>query len=439
MKKQIDFTQGSISKQMLLFTIPIAMGELLQNLYSSVDTLVVGNLVGDQALAAVSVCIPLVDLIIGFFNGMSAGASVAISQALGERNTSRLYRTMSLSFSIAVVVGFIMSAASVLCAPLLLDFVDVQPEIRGGAMTYLRIYLVGVMFTVIYNFGAGILRAVGDSGTPFAILIMTCCLNTVLDILFVSAFHAGVAGVGAATIISQGISAGVVYLIIKKRYPLFSLNIKWLLTDRKAVGTILGIGAPAGLQNSLIAFSNMFTWRYVNGFDSIAISAGIGVAQRIDRFVALPGKAIGLTMGTFIGQNVGAGNEKRNKEGVFRGFILAGGIVSVLGIGVYLFAPEFAGLFNENAEVKRIAANMIRTIVPLYMLLASREVLLGTLRGYGETKIPMILSIVGMVGVRQAFLAITMHCNPVVENIYWCYPVGWGANALLLALYYYKK
>lgn len=436
LNKSIDFTRGSIIKQMALFTLPIAAGELLQNLYSSVDALVVGNLVGDTALAAVSVSLPLVDLVIGFFNGMSAGASVVVSQKFGEGDPEKLCISMRASFSFAAIFGVFLSFAGVILAPSLLHFTSVNSDIYAEAVGYLRIYLAGIMFTVIYNICAGIMRAVGNSKTPFVILILSCCTNIILDILFVKTFHLGIIGVGIATVMSQFLSVSLAYRKLQKTYNSFRFSLKEIVNSKNTIAQILKIGLPAGLQNSLISFSTLFTWRYINSFNSANITAGVGVAIRIDRFVSLPSKAIGLTMTTFIAQNVGAQNYKRSREGILKGYGLSLSIVAVLSVIVFTFAPFFASLFNDNTEVLAVATNMIRTVVTLYALLATRETFLGTLRGYGDSKIPMLLSLISMIGIRQAFLAFMMHYSPAVEVVYWSFPVGWASNALLLAIYY---
>lgn len=434
-KKQIDFTQGNIILELVMFSIPIVLGELFQNLYNSVDTLVVGNFVGKNALAAVSVCATLANLLVGFFNGMSVGSSVVVSRAFGSRNGERLNRSMRVAFGFSVALGVVLSALGILLTPVLVGLAAVPAEVYPEAVTYLRIYLAGLMFTVIYNISAGILRAVGDSGTPFRILVITSLINIVLDLAFVVVIPLGVAGVGFATIFSQFISVVLAYRKIGKINGEFRLDVKEAFQNRDIVAEVAAIGMPSGLQSALISFSNLFVWRYVNGFGATA-AAGVGVAQRLDKFIVLPCKAFGLTITTFVSQNSGAGNYARARQGEGRCLLLSIVVTNSIGFLVYCFADWSVALFNTEPEVIAYGVAMMHYIIPMYTLMAVREIYLGILRGYGNTRIPMILSLTGMVVVRQIYLAVSMSVNHTIENVYFCYPMAWGVTAALIFIYY---
>lgn len=317
MKKYVDFTQGNIVRAIILFSIPLIMGELLQNLYNSVDALVVGNLIDQHALAAVTVCGMIANMVINFFNGMSVGSNIVVAKASGRGDTDRLCKAICAAFSCAVVLGLLLALLSVIAAPRLLQLAGAQPNYFKDALTYLRVYLAGVMFTVIYNNAAGILRAIGRSDIPFRILLIACCLNIVLDILLTGVMRLGILGVGIATVLSQGVSAMLVYHAINRaiRQPCFNLRI----------------------------------------------------------------------------------------------------------------------MYEEGGSV---ISEMLRVMAPLFWVMALREILLGTLRGCGRNFFPTMLSLIGMVGIRQVFLAVTMHWKFTVENIYYCYPVAWIATLLLLVIYY---
>lgn len=435
MKEYVDFSKGNITKQMILFSIPIVLSELFQNFYNSVDALVVGNFIGKTALAAVNVCVSPSYLLVGFFNGMAVGASVITSNAFGSRDQEELDTSIRVIFTFSVALGVVLSAAGILCTPFLLRLTGVEGVIYEQANTYLRIYLAGLMFTVIYNIGSGILRAIGDSRTPLIILVISCCVNIMLDIVFVKLIPLGVAGVGFATVLSQGTSVVLIYQRIKKVSTGLRFVFGELKSSKRIISSMMSIGVPAGLQGSLISISNIFVWRYINRFNPDVI-AGIGIAQRLDKFVGMPCKAFAMTITTFIGQNVGAKNYKRSREGIAKCVLLSLAVVSVIGVLVYSFTEQCVALFNSDPAVVEIGVAMMHTIIPLYFTMAIREVFLGVLRGYGNTRTPMILSLIGMVGVRQVFLATTMAIDYRIENIYYCYPIAWGSTAILIMTYY---
>ena len=289
---------------------------------------------------------------------------------------------------------------------------------------------------VAYNTGAGILRAIGDPKTPFMILVFSGALNVVLDLIFVSAFDGGVAGVSWATFIAQMISAIMIYQQINHKCKTRSLAVRETVSHgRTVVAEVVNVGIPSGMQGALISFSNLFIWRYVNSF-GVDATAGVGIAQRLDKFVGMPCKAIGVTTTTFVCQNIGARNYSRIREGVKWCFILSVGVTLGLELMIYPLAEECVSLFNSNPEVIIIGVDMFHVIIPLYLLMAVREVLIGTLRGHGYSKLTTVLSLIGMVGLRQLYLWWAMAQQPVIENIYRCYPLAWGSTAFILLIYY---
>ena len=437
MTKQIDFTRGNITTQLILFSLPLVAGELLQSLYNSVDALVVGNFVSDAALGAVSVCATLVNLVVGFFNGMSVGATSVVARAVGRNDEVHLRQSIQITFTFSAALGAALSLLGVLCTDFLIGLSAVEPEIFAEATVYLRIYLAGTFFTVIYNNGAGILRATGDTRTPFLILSISGVLNILLDLLFVVAFRLGVAGVGYATVISQSFSALTVYRQINRQCSLNCLSPKTTFRDGgPTILEVIRIGIPSGVQGALISFSNLFVWRYVNPFGKAA-TAGVGIALRLDKFISLPCKAIGMTTTTFVSQNIGARNRERVQKGIWHCMALSLGTTAVLELIVYLFSNQLVSLFNSNPEIIRIGVSMERVLVPLYVLLATREVIVGILRAHGYAQVTMLLSLVGMVGVRQLYLYLSMSSHPVLENVYRCFPLAWGSTLVLLTVYYF--
>lgn len=431
----INFTEDRIIRNLILFAIPIIISELLQTMYNSVDSLVVGNFVSDAALAAVSVCTPITNLLVGFFNGMSLGNTVVVARSYGTGNEEKTRQAIRYAFTFSVALGVFVSILSILLAPVLLHISGANEEIYKEAIVYLRIYLAGVMFMVIYNCGTGILRAIGDSQSPLNILAVTSVINIVLDLLFVGAFAWGTAGVGIATIIAQGISVVLIYYQIRHRSGVHC--IAFGETWRDGRGTILSslnVGFAAGLQSAMISFSNIFVWSYINSFPTPVV-AGIGAATKVDRFVMLPCKSLAMTTTTFVSQNIGAQKYKRARNGIWYGMGLSAAVTAVLGVLLYLFAEPVIRCFNQNPDVIVAGAGLSRFLAPLYMVMVVREVLLGYLRGYGRSKTSMILTLIGMIGVRQLYLAWAMTKYGTVQVIYASFPIGWASAMVLLMIY----
>jgi len=433
--RDVNFTEGGVLRNLILFAIPIILSELLQNLYNSVDSIVVGNFVSDAALAAVSVCAPITNLMVGFFNGMSLGNTVVVARAFGSGNAEKTRRSIRYAFTFSVALGVFVSMLSILLAPALLRITGCNEEIYLEAIVYLRIYLGGVMFTVIYNCGTGILRAIGDSRGPLKILAATSAVNIALDLLLVGAFSWGTAGVGIATIIAQGISVILINAQISRRSGTgcIAFSETWR-HGRKTVFSSLNVGFAAGAQSALIAFSNIFVWSYIGSFPT-TVSAGVGAANKVDRFVVLPCKALGMTTTTFVSQNIGAGKYRRARMGIWYGMGLSAAVTMSLALFLYFFAESIARCFSQEPNVISVGAGMSRFMAPFYLLMVVREVLTGYLRGYGHSRMPAILSLLGMVGVRQLYLAWAMPRYESVRIIYACYPIGWGAAMVFLLIY----
>lgn len=435
-QKNINFTEGKIIPKMILFSVPIILSELLQSLYNSVDSLVVGNFVSDAALAAVSVCGPIANLLIGFFNGMSIGNTVMVARAFGSGDEERTKKAVRYAFTFSIVLGILVSAFGIVLAPVLLKLTDCNEEIYAEAIVYLRIYLAGLMFTVIYNCGTGILRAVGDSRGPLTVLIFTSVLNILLDLLFVGVFGWGTAGVGVATIVAQGISVLLVHRLIRSRIGTKAVALRETWRDgRRPIWEAVSVGYSAGLQNAMISFSNIFVWSYINAFPT-AVSAGIGAAVKIDHFVILPCKAVTMTTTTFVSQNLGGARYERAKKGFWYGLSVSAAVTAVLVLGLIFLAVPALGLFSRDPEVIAAGVSMVRFFLPFYSVMVVREVMLGYLRGYGRSRIPMILTLTAMVAMRQIYLALaTARWPGKICVINASFPFGWTFAMLFLLVY----
>lgn len=436
-QKSINFTTGGIIKPLVLFAIPILAGEVLQNLYNSVDSLVVGNFVSATALAAVGVCNTLSQMIVGFFNGMSVGSTVAVARIYGRNGEESTASVIQHAFTFSVLLGIVLSIVGILLSPFLLSISGANEEIFAEALIYLRIYLAGLMFTVMYNSGAGILRAVGDSKTPFLVLTVSSILNIGLDIFLVTVLPWGTVGVALATVISQFISVVLIAKQINFKINKTCIAVKETMHyGWQTVRDVLGIGLSAGIQGAMISFSNLFVWRYINRFPTASV-AGVTIAQRIDKFVHLPAKAFGQAATTFAGQNSGAENFERIRKGSLRILLLSWSVIYGIALLVYPNAGSLSALFNQDPVVVETSTSMMHAIIPLYSFMALREVLLGILRGCGKSTVPMILSLCGMIGIRQTYLAVVSRLSADIRVVFYSYPVGWGSTAVILLVYYF--
>lgn len=435
-KSSTDLTEGNIVKLIIAFALPVFIGQIFQNLYNSVDAIVVGQFVGTTALAAVSSCSDISMLLTGFFTGLSTGAGVLFSRYFGAKDYRNLHDAIHTALAFALLLGVFMSIAGILLTPLLLRVVDCPADVYIEAERYLRIYLVGILFTAIYNVGAGVLRAVGDSRSPFYYLLISSVANIVLDLAAVVWLNMGVIGVAVATICAQGLSVFLVFRRLICTADVYKVTLKDLRLQKELLLQVLDLGIPAAIQASLISISNLFVQRYINGFGSAAM-AGIGAAKKIDKFAGLISQSVGLTATTFISQNCGAGKLNRAFRGIRACLIICGVCVAALGIPIYLFAGFFVRIFTTDESAVSYGIAMIHTMMPLYYCQALNQVFSNTVRGFGKSRAVMVLSLLGMIGCRQLWLAISMGINSSVTNIFIGYPVGWFFSAFFVFLYYW--
>ncbi len=439
LRRNVDFTRGGIYRSLLLFAIPIMLGEVFQNLYHSTDSVVLGNFAGDSALAAVSVCSTLTNLLVGFCNGMSVGSTVVVARAFGSGDKAGLEKGIRYTYTFGILLGAAFSVVGILIAPLLLRVVNVNTDIYSHALEYLRIYIGGMVFTVVYNNSAGILRGMGDMNTPFMILLVSCTLNILLDLLFCAVLGWGIAGVAWATVLAQVVSVAISLYVIRRRMGVRCIDfIDTFRNGRKVIAETLDVGVAAGVQASIISFSNLFVWRYVNRF-STAIVAGAGIGQRIDKFVSLPTTSFGTAITTFAGQNLGAGNTGRVKEGIRDAMVLSMGITIAMGLIMYPCASYVAALFNRNPDVIASAVTMTRILVPMYFINSIRQILVGVLRAYRKSGLATAATIGGMVVMRQIYLAVSMSMASDIRLVYLGYPIGWAFSLVFTAICYFAN
>ncbi|MBR5283938.1 MAG: MATE family efflux transporter [Clostridia bacterium] len=435
-RSSMDMTEGNIIKLIIVFALPILAGQIFQNLYNSVDAIVVGRYVGTTALAAVSASSDISHLLVGFFTGLSTGCGVLLSRYFGAKNYERLHDAIHTALCFALIVGFCMAALGIVATPLLLRIVDCPADVYAEASSYLRIYLAGILFTAIYNVGSGILRAVGDSRHPFYYLVISSIVNIILDLVFVIWLQMGVMGVALATIISQLTSVTLVFLQLTRTQDVYKVILRHLKLDRELVSEVIDLGLPAAIQASIISISNLFVQRYINGFGSSAM-AGIGAAKKIDKFVGLIAQSIGQSATTFVSQNYGAKRLDRAFKSLGICMLINFTMIAIIGTPIYYMAEKAVSIFTTDPDSIAYGVGMIHTMMPFYFIQSLNALFANATRGFGKSKIVMFCSVFGMVVCRQIFLAITMHLNYDVVNVYRGYPFGWACAAFSVMTYFY--
>ena len=437
-KRMITMTEGSIEKRVIQFAIPILLSNLLQQMYNTLDTIVVGRFVGSTALAAVGSTTALINLIIGFYMGLSTGAGVVVAQYYGAKNDEQLHKTVHTGMAISLASAVIIAVVGVVGAPFFLRWMGTPDDVMALAVSYLRIMFGGVIFMTLYNMGSGILRAIGDSTRPLIYLAVCAVLNVGLNLIFVIVFEMGVNGVAWATIIAQSISAALVlYNLIhtKEAYQLHPTKIRF---HRDVFGRIVSIGIPAGVQSMVISFSNVVVQSNVNSFGSVTMAA-FAASGKIDAFIYMVANALGLTATTFVGQNIGAKQYERVRTGVKHIIVLAMGSVAAFGGLVALLAPMLVSLVNSEPDVVAIGAVQLRYLALTYWILAVPEVLSGSIRGSGISLVPMLISMIGMCGFRLVWLAIVMPIFRDFRVVSICYVVSWILTASTYLIYVKKS
>lgn len=435
--KTRNMTEGNIWMHLILFALPLLIGNLFQQLYNTVDSIVVGNFVSKTALAAVGSTDNIINTIIGFFSGLATGAGVVISHSFGSGDKKALHRAVHTTITLTFVLSIFFTIAGLLLAPLFLKLMATPEDVLPEASAYLRIYFAGVSGLMIYNMGSGILRAVGDSRRPLYILIVCAVTNIVLDLAFVVYLGAGVEGVAYATIISQWISAILVLVILTKEQSDYRLVWKDLRIDKRTTLSILRIGFPAGLQMAITAFSNVFVQSYINQFGSSCM-AGWTTYGKLDKFCLLPIQSLGLSITTFVGQNLGARKMERARKGTAYAVILSIGAALVLMMPVMAAAPMLATLFTKDPEVIAYGVRFIRLMMPFYVAISFNQILGNALRGAGNSVTPMILMMSSFIVFRQIYLFAISHIYNTITSVALGYPFGWILCSVLLLIYYMK-
>ena len=430
-------TEGSIFKCLLYFALPLMVGNFFQQLYNTVDSIIVGNFVGKEALAAIGSVDSIINTYIGFFVGLSAGAGVVISQYYGASDDENVHKAVHTTIAITLIMAIGTTIISLFTTDIFLKISRVPSDVWPEAETYLGIYFLGLVGLLIYNMGSGILRAVGDSKHPLYFLIFSALSNTVLDIIFVANLRLGVAGAAYATIISQALSALLVLYTLIKTNDCYKISFKKIRIYPKLLKQIFRIGLPTALQMMVTAFSNVFVQSYINSFGSAAM-AGYSSYNKIDKVCLLPLQSIGLAITTFMGQNIGAGNSERAIKGVKTATRMNVVTAIVLLTFLWVVAPYLIYIFNQDEEVIHYGTIFLRTMSPFFLCVAYNQIHNGALKGAGNTKIPMIIMMSCFIVFRQIYLFVISRVINTPIAIALGYPLGWLLCTIILSIYYKK-
>ena len=435
--KDVDMTQGNITKHLISFAFPLLLGNVFQQLYNTVDTWVVGNYVSNEAFSAVGSVSPIINMLIGLFMGLSSGAGVVISQHYGARMYDEVRKAVHTAIIMTLVMGVVMTVLGLSITPLMLRLMNTPENVLPESTAYLTIYFSGLLALMLYNIGAGILRAVGDSQRPFYFLVVCAVLNTILDLVFVLVLRMGVEGVALATIVSQAVSAILVLITLIRSNTCIKVQIKWLKLDWKLLKKILTVGIPASIQMAITAFSNVFVQSYINYFGADCMS-GWTAYTKVDQLLFLPMQSLSLAATTFVGQNLGRNLVDRAKKGVRTSILIALSATAIMMVPVVIFSGPIVSFFNDKPEVITYGSMLLRWMSPFYLLCCFNQIYSGALRGAGNSKAPMIFMLSSFVVFRQIYLFVMSRiCNEIIP-IAMSYPAGWLLCSTVTAIYYYK-
>ncbi|MBQ3480916.1 MAG: MATE family efflux transporter [Oscillospiraceae bacterium] len=430
-------TEGSISGKMLRFAAPVFIGNLFQQLYNVADALIVGNFVGNDALAAVSATGNLSFLLISFFVGVSIGAGVVISRYFGARDVERMRLAIHTAVAFNLVTSAMLTLAGTTLTPWLLRLMGTPEDVMELSVNYIRIIFAGSIGMVMYNSLCGIMRAVGDSRTPLYFLIVSSLLNVVLDLLLVAAFSMGVIGAALATIVSQIISALLCAIRLMRSRESHRLVLRELGFDREMLRLIVRYGLPTGMQNSVIAIANVVVQSYVNSFGTMAV-AGCGAYSKIEGFAFLPITSFQMALTTFVGQNLGAREHERARRGARFGILCSLIAAELIGVTIYLIAPHLLGAFTSEPEAIAFGVSRAKVCSVFFFLLAASHCLSAVLRGAGKANIPMLAMLIFWCVVRVSFLSVVMPYRHTIEVVNWVYPLTWFLSTVFLIVYYLR-
>lgn len=435
--KTTMMTEGSVVKNILFFSVPLILGNLLQQLYNTVDSVIVGNYVGSNALAAIGSSTSLVYLLIAFSQGVSVGAGVVISQRLGQKNKEGVQISVHTALALAGILGIILTVGGILFSKEILLWMNTPEEVLTDAVKYLRLYSAGMVFNVVYNMAAGILNAAGNSRRSLGYLAIASVTNLILDLVFIVGMKTGIAGAAIATNIGQMISCLLAIWFLVRTQTDYKVYLNKIKIHKSTAGLIIKIGLPTGFQNMVISLSNILVQSSVNSFGANAM-AGFGAYMKVDGFNVLPVTSFGMAATTFVGQNFGAGKLERVKRGMW--MTLGIGILYTITTGVLLltFSETIMHLFSNDPAVIAYGQQAMRFFCPFYWVLSILHALSGTVRGTGKSIPPMIVLLISLCLFRVLWVQFVMPNIASIEGIFMLYPISWTIGSGLMILYTWK-
>lgn len=434
---QVIMTEGIIWKQLIAFSLPLLVGNLFQQLYNTVDSVVVGNFIGSDALAAVGSSNSLINLIIGMFMGIGTGAGVIISQYYGAKDKEKLQSAVHTTMALSLAGGTILIFLGVIFSPLILKMMGTPESVLPNSVAYLRIFFYGSLFNLVYNMGSGVLRAVGDSKRPLYYLCISSIVNIILDLVFVVFFGMGTEGVGYATVAAQAVSSVLTVLALIRTDEIYRLDLKKLRIDKWMSNRILKLGIPSGIQQSIISLSNVIVQSNINGFGSVAM-AGFGSYSKIDGFAMLPLQSFCMAATTFTGQNIGAREKKRVKLGIFQGIVISLIYTVIISIILYLNAEHILRIFSPEEQVILYGKSTMQILLPFYWAVAIHQILMGSIRGSGRTMVSMLIGVGNMCILRMIYINLLVPFFPSYGAVLWCYPITWLTTMAMDCIYSLK-
>lgn len=430
-------TEGSIAGKMVRFAVPLFVGNLFQQLYNTADALIVGNLLGNSALASVTGTGSLVYLLVSFFGGLSAGAGVVISRYCGSRETEKMRLAVHTNLAVSLVFGVLLTVIGTTFTPVMLRWMGTPDDAMERSSMYVRIYFAGSLGLVMYNSCRGIMQAVGDSRHPLEYLILSSVINVVLDLLFIGAFHMDVDGAALATVISQFISVVLCMNRLIRTKEDYRVRLRELGFNREMLRLTLVYGLPSGLQNSVIGIANVVVQSNINAFGTMAMS-GCGAYSKIEGFAFLPITSFTIALTTFVGQNLGAREYDRAKKGARFGLICSLLLAELIGGVIYIAAPLLIRMFTSEPEAIAFGVEKCRICALFYFLLAASHGLSAILRGAGKAVVPMIAMLSFWCAVRMLFLQIMVPIFRTIAVVNWVYPLTWLLSTIFLSVYYLR-
>jgi len=431
-------TDGPIWKRIIMFAIPLFWGNLFQQLYNTADTLIVGNFLGSNALAAVSSSGPLIFLMVGFFGGLSIGAGVVIGKYFGAKDFNNLNKALHTTVAFGICCGLLLTAIGQIAAPQILKLIGTPNEVLPVSLVYFRIYFFGALGFVMYNCFMGILQALGDSRHPLIYLIVSSMTNIALDLILIAGFGFGVGAAALATAISQFLSAGLCLHKLLKSPEEIRLYPRKIRLIPCMLRQIISNGLPAGLQNSIIAIANVFVQSNINRFGPLAV-AGCGSYSKVEGFGFLPVTCFSMALTTYISQNLGAKEYERAKKGAVFGILCSITMAELIGISVYFFAPYLITAFGGDAAAVSFGVAQAKTISLFYCLLAYSHCMAGIMRGAGRATVPMFVMMACWCVIRVSYIAIIIHFIPVINVVFWAYPLTWTLSTIAFTVYFLKS